>query len=137
MRPAEVETRHPPAVVPFDRRHNRAARRRRERLERPQDFLGIGEKGGAVGGTRSEDSSKDRSILGGEPAVRADPRQRLAQRADKRILRRAGSRRRGDLGFQSAERLHKGWRAGTRVAEEEGFEPPVPVRAQWFSRPPP
>ena len=24
-----------------------------------------------------------------------------------------------------------------RLAEEEGFEPPVPFPAQWFSRPPP
>src|SRR5215467_1962963 len=29
------------------------------------------------------------------------------------------------------------WRGGKRLAEGEGFEPPVPFRVQWFSRPPP
>src|SRR5438093_5457523 len=31
--------------------------------------------------------------------------------------------------------VSEAWRATRRLAEGEGFEPPVPFRVQWFSRP--
>src|SRR5262249_40119973 len=51
-----------------------------------------------------------------------------------RSSRVRGTRERTLVGLPPVARPHAGER---RVAEEEGFEPPVPFRVQWFSRPPP